>query len=118
MIDYPEKGNNITIKYTIRNHLAEPWFQYERNVTSLAGSPFIRFMEQAADEDKNYQFSSTYYSKLGYFIEAMGKDRLAGTPGLAYWQFVLAPSTVLPVGVSSYIPKNGDHIIMNYVIEQ
>ncbi|XP_061169872.1 uncharacterized protein LOC133179134 isoform X2 [Saccostrea echinata] len=110
------KRGNITILYTIRNKLADPKFEYEQNVTSKAGQPFIRFMEQAADDDKNFQFSSKYYAKLGYFIEILGKDR-AGVFGLAYWQFIKAPCTVLPVGVSSYIPKDGDHLIFDYVLQ-
>ncbi|XP_062611831.1 uncharacterized protein LOC134273656 [Saccostrea cucullata] len=114
-----EKGNGeITIRYTIRNNLAVPKFEYEQNVTSKAGQPFIRFMEQAAENDKNFQFSSTYYAKLGYFIQKLGKETSReGVLGLSYWQFVRAPSTVLPVGVSTYIPRDGDHIILDYVLQ-
>ncbi|XP_061169874.1 uncharacterized protein LOC133179135 [Saccostrea echinata] len=112
------KNEEITVRYTIRNNLAKPNFEFEQNVTSKAGQPFIRFMEQAADDDKNFQFSSTYFAKLGYFIEKLGKEiNREGVLGLSYWQFVRAPSTVLPVGVSTYIPEDGDHIIMDYVLE-
>ncbi|XP_062611803.1 uncharacterized protein LOC134273636 [Saccostrea cucullata] len=108
------KGSNITIKYTIRNHFAEPWFEYEQNVTSEAGQPFIRFMEQAAENDINFQFSSRHSSKQGYAVEGLGKDMLAGTPGLAHWRFLKAPSTVLSLDVSRYIPKDGDHLILDF----
>ncbi|XP_061169875.1 uncharacterized protein LOC133179136 [Saccostrea echinata] len=110
------RESNITIKYTIRNQFAEPWFEYEQNVTSKAGQPFIRFMEQAADDDKNFQFSSRHSSKHGYVVEELGKDMLAGTPGLTYWRFVKAPSTVLSLDVSRYIPEDGDHLILDFVM--
>ncbi|XP_061170209.1 uncharacterized protein LOC133179468 [Saccostrea echinata] len=112
----PEIQGNITVKYTIRNKLVEPKFEYERNVTSYAGQPFIRFMEQAADDDKIYRFSSKYYGSLGYFIEKLGMDR-EYVPGLTYWQFLKAPSTILPVGVSTYVPMDGDHLIFDYVLQ-
>ncbi|XP_062611829.1 uncharacterized protein LOC134273655 isoform X1 [Saccostrea cucullata] len=111
-----EKRDDITIRYTIRNNLATPKFDFEQKVTSKAGQPFIRFMEQAADNDKNFQFSSTYYAKLGYLIEMLGTNR-TNVFGLASWQFLKAPSIVLDVGVSSYIPQNGDHLILDYVLE-
>ncbi|XP_061179557.1 ficolin-1-like [Saccostrea echinata] len=92
------KQEDITIKYTIRNTVAEPMFKYEQKVTSKAGQPFIRFMEQAAENDKNFQFSATCYGKMGYFIEKLGGKE--SVTGLSYWQFKKAPSTVLGVGNS------------------
>nr|XP_022320079.1 uncharacterized protein LOC111122580 [Crassostrea virginica] len=116
LTDGISKAKNITITYTIRNHFIEPWFEHERNVTSSAGQPFIRFMEQAATDDVNYEFSSRYQSKVGYVITELGKDRLAGGSGFTSWQLTKAPSTILPIDVSRYIPEGGDHLVMDYVI--
>nr|XP_011426276.2 uncharacterized protein LOC105327471 [Crassostrea gigas] len=107
---------NITITYTIRNTFSEPWYVYERNVTSSDGQPFIRFMEQAADDDTNYKFSTTYDSKHGYVILGLGKEGQCGGSSLTSWQFKKGPSTILSTDVSRYIPEDGDHLIMDCVM--
>lgn len=98
----------ISVEYTIVNDLVEPHFLYTTMVAVKEGSTLLQVMQKAAELDPNKFSFESQNSSWGVFITAI--NHLAGsTNDKTYWQF-LNGSTPLDVGVSSYIPKNNDHI--------
>ncbi|XP_048757291.1 uncharacterized protein LOC125667720 isoform X2 [Ostrea edulis] len=104
--------NNITLSYTISNDVEEPSFDYSINVTGPQGQPFIRFMEQAADKNRLFQFSAKYHSGLGYLVHTV--NEVSGTHNKTYWHLMRAPSEKLSVGISKFIPVDGNHLILKF----
>lgn len=77
--------------------------------------PLIRYMETAVDINTNFtNFTATYFPKLGYYIEAINGVFSTYNLDKSFWYF-LDDNTGkgLTVGVSTYLPKNNDHIIAN-----
>ncbi|KAK3588161.1 hypothetical protein CHS0354_012226 [Potamilus streckersoni] len=101
------------LTYTIRNQIQAPTFEYSLQIP-FCHQPFIRIMERAVNMSANYKFTATYFPTWAYFI-----DTINGVQGFYYvnqtwWQFLKAPDSMLPVGVSSYYPEDGEHIIFNF----
>ncbi|KAL3831411.1 hypothetical protein ACJMK2_023162 [Sinanodonta woodiana] len=112
-----EKTYNTPCKrltYTIRNQVQAPTFEYSLEIP-FCNQSFIRIMERAVDENANYRFTATYFPSWGYFIDAINGVKGFYTVNQTWWQFLKAPDSMLPVGVSYYYPDDGDHIIFNFI---
>nr|ALK87061.1 gastric intrinsic factor-like protein 1 [Sinohyriopsis cumingii] len=111
--DETYKACRKQLTYTIRNKLQAPTFEYSLQIP-FCHEPFIRIMERAVNQSANYKFTATYFPQWAYFIDAINGVQGFYTVNQTWWQFLKAPSSMLPVGVSFYYPKDGDHIIFNF----
>lgn len=112
--DLPRCQGNFT--YTINNQLQEPFFSESQMMCIKDGEKLIYYMEEAVRKKPNTykNFTATYSSHCGYFIDAINgvvdRYKQNGT----FWSILNTTNHPIELGVSSYIPKDGETITFNF----
>ncbi|KAK6180772.1 hypothetical protein SNE40_008764 [Patella caerulea] len=105
--------NHVTL--IARNQIQSPNFEFRQTVRKPPGTPLIRYLESAADQDSNFKFNATYFpSPLGYSIGCI--HGLAGiwTPDRTWWKILGSDGQGLQLGVSSYVPEDNEVITFEF----
>ncbi|XP_066444325.1 cobalamin binding intrinsic factor-like [Eleutherodactylus coqui] len=99
----------ISVDFTIINDIIGKPFKYSTVVAVKDGSTFLEVMQKAAEENPKHFSFKTETSSWGVFVTSI--SNLEGsTNDKTYWQF-FDTVTPIPVGVGSYKPSNGAHIL-------
>ncbi|NXL86956.1 IF factor, partial [Alectura lathami] len=104
----PQEERNITVHYTITNHLRGQNFSYSIKVEVPAGSVLLAVLEEARDAKPDIFSFETKPTSWGpmvvsiHGLEASDKDR-------TFWMF-LSGTDALQEGVGMYVPRDGEHI--------
>ncbi|XP_072326292.1 cobalamin binding intrinsic factor-like [Scyliorhinus torazame] len=102
---------NSTITYRIIDTVSDS-FNYSINVSQLNGSTLYQFMEKAQEMDEHFKFNYKDNPKYGKFITSINGLINIESQNL-YWMFYSGDQP-LKVGVSTFRPKCGDHIVAKY----
>ncbi|XP_043372235.1 cobalamin binding intrinsic factor [Dermochelys coriacea] len=101
-------SDNITVKYTIINHLRGQHFTHTIYVSVPKGSVLLSVL-QAAQQDNPQDFSyETEQTSWGLMVVSIN-NQAANSNDKTYWQFFNGTEP-LEQGVDSYIPSNNEHI--------
>ncbi|XP_065611567.1 cobalamin binding intrinsic factor [Cyrtonyx montezumae] len=103
-----EVGPNITVTYTIINHLRGEKFNCNITVDVPAGSVLLDVLKAAEKADPtNFSFKTktTFWGPMVVSIHGLAGSEADRT----YWQF-FSGQEALDEGVGTYKPHNGEHI--------
>ncbi|XP_067649380.1 cobalamin binding intrinsic factor-like [Haliotis asinina] len=107
-------GPPITVTMEVENSIRPPMFKASVEL-EMPQRELIYFLQAAVAKDQHFHFTAEYYATkevTGYMILSLNK--LAGnTEDKTYWQ-ILDKGDPIPVGVSSYVPKNGSVISFKF----
>lgn len=106
---------NVSIH--VLNILRPPFLNQLTTVCNTPQIYLLDVMEQATDQDKNFRFSATFFNKeLGWFVDAYNFVYANYTLDFSYWQILDGEMKPLPVGISNYIPANGETVTFNLTV--
>ncbi|KAL3831410.1 hypothetical protein ACJMK2_023161 [Sinanodonta woodiana] len=111
------KNCSEQLTYTIRNQLQAPTFEYSLQIP-FCHEPFIRIMERAVNMSAHFKFTATFFPESSYFIEAINGVQGYYMVNETYWEFLKAPNIDISLGVSSFYPNDGDHVLFNFTSDQ
>ena len=109
------------VTYTIENFLpnvtSDEWFSHTVLIKFKHGKKMEKIMEKAASVNEHFRFNGTI-GKYGLFIDCINNLCDDGSKEF-YWgilnRFNDGYECLLPVGVSSYEPEDGQHIVWSYI---
>ncbi|XP_052764830.1 uncharacterized protein LOC128206444 isoform X2 [Mya arenaria] len=106
-----------TFTYTVNNGIKAPYFTHTVDLFIIDDKPLVYYMSTACQKypDIFTTYSATYFPSFGYFIDAINGVAADWDADKSYWR-ILNFSQPLSVGVSSYVPREGDEIIFNLTI--
>ncbi|XP_052809954.1 uncharacterized protein LOC128238267 [Mya arenaria] len=108
-----------TFSYTVNNEINVPYFNHSVDLFIIDEKPLVYYMSTACKKypDVFTNYSATYFPTVGYFIDSI--NGLAGDwdTDKSYWR-ILNFSQPLSVGVSSYVPRPGDNIVLNFTLSE
>ena len=81
-------------------------------VTVDQSSNAFNVLQKAAQQNQHYQYSATFYPGMGELVSEI--DSVPPNPAtMMYWYFYVN-DVKAKVGMSAYIPVDGDKILMKY----
>ena len=125
-LEVDAKGKKVKrlprVTYTIENFLpnvtSDGWFSHTVLIKFSRGKNFERIMEKAASVNKHFNFSGTRYPPYGILVECIN-NLCADNAKKFSWYIVerlnSGSQCVPPMGVSSYEPEDGQHIVFSYL---
>uniref|UniRef100_A0A0B7A3M0 Uncharacterized protein n=1 Tax=Arion vulgaris TaxID=1028688 RepID=A0A0B7A3M0_9EUPU len=107
-------GKPINVTLIARNVFAHPMFEHQVTIVKQSQRPLLYFLEKAADQNGVFNFTSTCYPTLGYFIDSINGVN-GSLENKTFWHIISLDGVgSLECGVSSFIPVNSDTILFNF----
>ncbi|ESO82163.1 hypothetical protein LOTGIDRAFT_237143 [Lottia gigantea] len=108
-----ESFEKIDVHLTIQNKIQPEYFEYNVTLHDVPKHQLIRHLELAAEKDKHFKFSSTYFPGMGYFINSI--NGLAGKwdPDQTFWEILNSDFAQVDEG-ASYIPNHEEFVVFNF----
>ncbi|XP_071081247.1 uncharacterized protein [Haliotis cracherodii] len=107
-------GRKIDVTLCVRNSLVKPYFRHTVEIKGMRQRQLIFFLEKAADIREEFRFTATY-GQWGYFIDTINGLDSNYFVDETWWHIIDQNNESLPLGSSSYVPKNGQTITYEYV---
>ncbi|BFZ02136.1 hypothetical protein BsWGS_05175 [Bradybaena similaris] len=109
------RNNYINVKIIAKNVLVTPNFEHNVTIYREPQCSLVHFLEQAAELNGYFNFSSSYHRSLGYMVNTINHVT-ADVSAKTYWNIksVTNGYNSLLCGVSTYIPKHGEEILFNF----
>ncbi|XP_074854668.1 cobalamin binding intrinsic factor [Carettochelys insculpta] len=101
-------SDEVTVEYTIINHLRGTYFNYTIRVSVPSGSVLLSILQAAQQKNPQHFSYKTKQTSWGLMVVSIN-NRAANANDRTYWKF-LNGKEPLDQGVESYIPSNNEHI--------
>ncbi|ESP00846.1 hypothetical protein LOTGIDRAFT_173037 [Lottia gigantea] len=72
-----------------------------------------RHLEEAADLNPKFMFSATYNPGKGFIIKSINRQLATYELDKTYWDLQVNNKSI-SMGISKYVPKDGDNILFNF----
>ncbi|ESO82162.1 hypothetical protein LOTGIDRAFT_237142 [Lottia gigantea] len=109
-----ESFEKIDVHLTLQNQLQPEYFEYNVTLHDVPKHQLIRHLELAAEKDKHFKFSATYFAGLGYFIDSINGLFGKWNPDKTYWEILNSHLEQTELGVGSYVPTHGELVTFNF----
>lgn len=107
-------GQSISVNLIVRNMYQEPYFERQIEVKDKPQRELLHHLEQAANMNDAFKFTAKYFGSMGYMITTIN-GLSAFTDDKTYWELLEHPTgNSLSLGVSSYVPMDGETVVFNF----
>nr|UTK45825.1 hypothetical protein [Crepidula fornicata] len=108
-----------TVTLRAINGLKKPTFDITTTVQCQASTTLLDIMQLAADQDTQFRFIVKYFDKtLGYYVLGINGAVCDYDQDKMFWQILDGNGEPTTVGVSSYIPWDGETVTFKIVQDQ
>ncbi|KAL8566109.1 hypothetical protein ACOMHN_051835 [Nucella lapillus] len=98
----------------VLNVLKEPRVDSRVEVDNTSQQYLLGIMEQASKTSTDWRFSVTYFDQsLGFSLDTYHGVTANYTLDRTYWSILGGDNKPIPLGISSYVPVDGDQITFN-----
>nr|UTK45834.1 hypothetical protein [Crepidula fornicata] len=107
------KTKEVTLR--IKNILRDPNFDESVTLKCTRSKTLFYMMQEAADINKKFRPTVKYFgTPLGFFVQAINGLFGNYTADQSFWEILDGNNQQTSVGVSSYVPKNGETVTFNF----
>ncbi|ESO82160.1 hypothetical protein LOTGIDRAFT_170307 [Lottia gigantea] len=111
----------IDVHLRIQNNIQPEHFEYSVHLRDVPKQTLIHHLELAADIDPHFNFSSSYHSRSGYFIDAINGLKSKWNPDKTYWEILnsdLKQTEIIIIYCTTDIFLNYTMAITFYIINK